>query len=99
MQEVVKKEKNPDPYFILCIAKAHDKKYPVILPYRTYGVKPGDIVFFKPDGAAVEGEIIFTKDYCKTDDDIWTALMIMAEREPIKAIRYASAEVLKWEDT
>jgi hypothetical protein len=103
MQEVVKRlqeRQKPEPkepeYFWLCIAVANDKMYPVILPPSVYGVSVGDIVFFRPDNIAIEGEIRFAKPYCHDDDDIWTALMVFSGTEPVKVVRHCRSEVVKW---
>lgn len=105
MQEVVKRlqerqkpqesAKEPD-YFWIAIAKAHSAMYPVMLPSSLYKVNAGDIVFFNPDGAAIEGEIVYATDFHKTDDVLWVALTVMTGREPLKVVRYFKQEVLKW---
>ena len=105
MQEVVKRlqerqkpqesAKEPD-YFWIAIAKAHGAMYPVMLPSSIYKVNVGDIVFFNPDGVAIEGEIVYATDFHKTDDVLWVALTVMTGREPLKVVRYFKQEALKW---
>ena len=106
MQEVVKRlqekqerqneVKLPD-RVTLVIAKWNGKNYPVILPKPMF-IQPGDLVWFRPEGAAVCGDVLYVDDYCNPDGPIWTLATVTTGREPIKAIRIAQTSELNWEE-
>lgn len=107
MQEVVKrlqekqerqKEVKMPEHVTLVIAKWSGKNYPVILPRPLFSIQPGDLVWFKPESAAVCGDVMYVDDYCDPDGAVWTLATITTEREPIKAVRVARTSELNWEE-
>lgn len=79
----------------LCLARANGDLWPVTIPNDEF-VYIGDLVFFEVAGRQMQGVVEFLKPCLTPTDGLWIAVTLMAEMEPVRAIKAARISYMDW---